>query len=65
MECAMSYARLPDQITGPMTPTQAHFLRKLAAEAYQQKLFEPEISSQEAARRIDVLKREIALANSF
>jgi hypothetical protein len=35
----MSYDRLPDQITGPMTTSQARTLRSLAVEAYQEKLF--------------------------
>jgi hypothetical protein len=37
----------------------------LSIEAYQPKLFEDDLTSQEAARRIETLKREIALANSF
>jgi hypothetical protein len=61
----MSYDRLPDQITGPMTTSQAKTLRSLAVEAYQEKLFQPDLSRAEAARRIDLLQREINLANSF
>ncbi|MBN8991667.1 MAG: DUF3072 domain-containing protein [Rhizobiales bacterium] len=61
----MSYDRLPDQITGPMTPAQAKTLRNLAAAAYQEKQFEPDLTRREAAERIDALKREIELANSF
>ena len=61
----MSYERLPDRITGPMTATQANTLRRLALEAYQEKLFEPDLTRGEAAKRIDALKREIELANSF
>ena len=64
-EREMSYDRLPDQITGPMTTSQAKTLRSLAVEAYQEKLFEPDLSRAEAAKRIDLLKREIELANSF
>jgi hypothetical protein len=56
---------LPDQITAPMTRTQASTLRTLAIEAYQEKLFEPGLTDSEAAKRIAALKREIALANSF
>jgi hypothetical protein len=44
---------------------QATTLRKLSIEAYQPKLFEEDLTSTEAARRIETLKREIALANSF
>jgi hypothetical protein len=40
----MSYDRLPDQITGPMTTSQANTLRSLAVEAYQEKLFQPDLS---------------------
>jgi Protein of unknown function (DUF3072) len=61
----MSYDRLPDRITGPMTASQASTLRSLAIEAYQEKLFQPDLSRGEAAKRIEALKREIALANSF
>jgi hypothetical protein len=61
----MSYDQLPDRISAPMTKGQAATLRTLALEAYQPKLFEEQLTRQEAARRIDVLKREIELANSF
>ncbi|WP_158091491.1 DUF3072 domain-containing protein [Bradyrhizobium canariense] len=40
-------------------------LRKLLVEAYQPRLFAEDLTSKEAARRIEALKREIALANSF
>jgi hypothetical protein len=40
----MSYDRLPDQITGPMTTSQATTLRSLAVEAYQEKLFQAVIA---------------------
>jgi hypothetical protein len=48
-----------------MNEYQATTLRKLSIEAYQPKLFEEALSAKEAARRIEALKREIALANSF
>jgi hypothetical protein len=44
----MSYDRLPDQITGPMTANQARTLRSLAVEAYQERLFQPNLSRAEA-----------------
>jgi hypothetical protein len=50
----MTYDRLPDRINGPMNDYQATTLRKLSIEAYQPKLFEQDLTSQEAAR---VLKR--------
>jgi hypothetical protein len=58
----MSYANLPDAI---MNEYQASTLRKLSIEAYQPKLFADNLTSKEAAKRIEDLKREIALANSF
>ncbi|CAN5363008.1 hypothetical protein BH11PSE4_BH11PSE4_12210 [soil metagenome] len=60
-----SYSTLPDRISAPMTRGQAATLRTLAVEAYQPKLFEETLSRAEAARRIDALKREIELADSF
>jgi hypothetical protein len=40
-------------------------LRTLAVEAYQPKLFEENLSREEADRRIEALRQEITLANSF
>jgi DUF3072 family protein len=57
--------RLPDQVDAPMTPRQLATLRSLSAEAYQPKLFEKNLTAQEAERRIAALRAEIALANSF
>jgi hypothetical protein len=48
-----------------MSPSQALTLRSLAAEAYQERMFEPCLTHEEAERGIEELKREIALANSF
>ena len=56
-------SRLPEQIT--MSPSQALTLRSLAAEAYQERMYEPCLTHEEAARRIEELKREIALADSY
>jgi hypothetical protein len=58
-------SRLPDQIDAPMTPRQYTTLRALSAEAYQPKLFEPNLTAYEAEKRIATLKAEIELANSF
>jgi hypothetical protein len=58
-------SRLPDQIDAPMTPRQLATLRTLSAEAYQLKLFEPNLSANEAERRITALKAEIELADQF
>lgn len=56
---------LPDQITKPMTRTQAATLRSLSIEAYQPKQFAADLSRDEAEARILALKAEIALADSF
>ena len=48
----MSYDRLPDRITGPMTPAQANTLQSLAVEAYQERLFQPDLTRGEAAQLI-------------
>ncbi|WP_249165638.1 DUF3072 domain-containing protein [Bradyrhizobium sp. AUGA SZCCT0431] len=58
-------SRLPDQIDAPMTPRQLATLRSLSVEAYQPRLFEPNLTAKEASRRIDALKAEIDLANQF
>jgi hypothetical protein len=56
---------LPDRLSGPMTRGQALALKSLAIEAYQPKQFEKDLTRAEAARRIEALKQEIALADSF
>jgi hypothetical protein len=61
----MSYARYPDRLEGPMSRGQANALRSLSVEAYQPKLFEKDLTAKEAAKRIEALRREIALAESF
>ena len=53
------------RLTEQMTRAQALKLRSLSQEAYQPKLYEQDLSQAEAARRIQVLQQEIALANSF
>jgi hypothetical protein len=65
MSAAASYDTLPDRMSGPMTRGQALTLKSLAIEAYQPKQFEKDLTRAEAARRIDALKQEIALADSF
>ena len=59
------YAEMPDRVTQPMTRGQALTLKSLAIEAYQPRQFAPDLSRTEAARRIEALKQEIALADSF
>ncbi|MES2032218.1 MAG: DUF3072 domain-containing protein [Pseudomonadota bacterium] len=60
-----SYESLPDRLSGPMTRGQALTLKSLAIEAYQPRQFEKDLTRAEAARRIEALKQEIALADSF
>ena len=61
----VTYAEMPDRVTQPMTRGQALTLKSLAIEAYQPRQFAPDLSRAEAARRIEALKQEIALADSF
>jgi Protein of unknown function (DUF3072) len=61
----MSYDQLPDCLSSPMSRGQAATLRTLSVEAYQPKLFEKVLTREEADRRIEALRQEIALANSF
>jgi hypothetical protein len=53
------------RLTERMTHGQALKLRSLSQEAYQPRLYEKDLSQAEAARRIEILKQEIALADSF
>jgi hypothetical protein len=62
---AATYAEMPDRVIQPMTRGQALTLKSLAIEAYQPRQFAPDLSRAEAARRIEALKHEIALADSF
>jgi Protein of unknown function (DUF3072) len=59
------YGGVAGRLDGPMTRAQALRLKRLAEEAYQPEQFTPDLSFDEAARRIDTLKAEIALADSF
>jgi hypothetical protein len=61
----MTYDRYPDRLNGPMSRGQANTLRSLAIEAYQPRQFAEDLTAEEAARRIDALRQEIDLANSF
>jgi DUF3072 family protein len=53
------------RLTEQMTHAQALKLRSLSHEAYQPKLYDQNLSQAEASRRIELLKQEIALADSF
>jgi len=61
----MTYERYPDRLLGPMSRGQANTLRALAIEAYQPRQFAEKLTAEEAARRIEALRQEIELANSF
>lgn len=56
---------LLDRLSGPMTRSQALTLKSLAIEAYQPRQFEKDLTRAEAARRIQMLRDEIVLADSF
>ena len=62
---AVKYGGLREQVEAQMSRAQALRLRSLAEEAYQPKLYARDLTSEEAERRINVLKAEIALADSF
>jgi hypothetical protein len=65
LEVSMTYDRYPDRLKGSMTRGQANTLRSLSTEAYQPKLFAEDLTAEEAAKRIEALRQEIELANSF
>jgi len=62
---AVKYGGVREQVEAQMSRAQALRLRSLAEEAYQPKLYARDLTSEEAERRINVLKAEIALADSF
>ena len=59
------YGRVAERVGAQMTRAQAVHLKGLAEEAYQPEQYATHLSFEEAARRIDALKAEIALADSF
>jgi hypothetical protein len=61
----MEYGGLAERIQPQMTRIQALRLKSLAEEAYQPRQYAVDLSFDEAARRIEALKAEIALADSF
>jgi hypothetical protein len=62
---AVKYGSVSERLAGPMTRAQVLRLKSLAADAYQPERYAADLSSDEAARRIDALEAEIALADSF
>lgn len=59
------YGGVSGRLAGPMTRAQALRLKDLAEEACQPGQYAADLSFDEAARRIERLKAEIALADSF
>ena len=62
---AAYYGAVQERLMVQMTRAQAHRLRSLSEEAYQPKLFREDLTQAEAEARIEALKAEIELANSF
>lgn len=62
---AVKFGGVAERLGGLMTRAQALRLRSLAEEAYQPNQYARDLTSDEAERRIDALKAEIALADSF
>ena len=62
---AARYDGVQEHLATQMTRAQALRLRTLSEEAYQPKLFERDLTRAEAEARIEALKAEIELANSF
>jgi hypothetical protein len=62
---AVRFGGVADRLGGLMTRAQALRLRSLSEEAYQPNQYARDLTSEEAERRIDALKAEIALADSF
>ena len=58
------YGRVAERVGEQMTRAQALRLKALAEEAYQPEQYATKMSIEEAARRIDALKAEIALVDS-
>jgi hypothetical protein len=61
----VKFGGLLERVEAHMTRIQALRLKSLAEEAYQPSQYAADLSFGEAARRIEALKAEIALANSF
>jgi hypothetical protein len=62
---AARYDGVEERLAAQMSRAQAMRLRTLSEEAYQPRLFEEILTAAEADRRIEALKAEIELANSF
>ncbi len=61
----IGYGGRQERVQPQMTRIQALRLKRLAEEAYQPRQYAADLSFDEAACRIEALKAEIALADSF
>jgi hypothetical protein len=62
---AALYGGVGERVSAQMTRAQAMRLRTLSEEAYQPAQYAKHLTRAEADRRIEALKAEIELANSF
>jgi hypothetical protein len=62
---ATKYGGVQERIGAQMTRAQALRLKSLSAEAYQPTLYARDLTFEEAERRINALRAEIALADTF
>lgn len=53
--------KAPGAVVSTMTAEQAALLRKLAFDAYEPEAFAPNLTEEEAQRRIDVLQAKLKL----
>lgn len=62
---AVRYGGVQERVGEQMTRSQALKLKSLAEEAYQPAQYARDLTTEEAERRINALRAEIALADSF
>jgi hypothetical protein len=62
---AVKYGGVQQRLSVQMSRAQALRLKSVAEEGYQPEQYANELTFDEAARRIDVLKAEIELADQF
>ena len=62
---AVKYGGVQQRLSAQMSRAQTLRLKSVAEEAYQPEQYANELTFDEAARRIDVLKAEIELADQF
>ena len=62
---AVKYGGVRESVGSQMTRAQALKLKSLAEEAYQPAQYARHLTFEEAERRINALRAEIALADSF